>query len=134
MHPISCKHVYSPSINGLVRLRNVRIAGSETTATTLTVVLYYLCCNSAVLLKVRKEISENFSSYEEISAASAARLRYLHAVCLEALRIFPPLPLGLPRVVPKGGAIVDGNFVPGGVSRRPWIGLDRNFCLLDTNT
>lgn len=47
---------------------------------------------------------------------SVNSLRYLHAVCLEALRIFPPLPLGLPRQVPTSGAQIDGVFVPGGVS------------------
>ncbi|KAL9583284.1 MAG: hypothetical protein Q9203_005143 [Teloschistes exilis] len=92
------------------------IAGSETTATTLTVVTYFLCHHPQVLKKLQTEVRGAFTKYEEISGASAANLKYLHAVCLEALRIFPPLPLALPRVVPSGGDTVDGHFVPPGVS------------------
>lgn len=30
--------------------------------------------------------------------------------------MLPPLPLGLPRIVPGGGDTVDGRYIPGGVS------------------
>ena len=43
----------------------------------------------------------------------------MHAVILEGLRIYPPLPFALPRVVPEGGATVNGHFLPEGV-REPW--------------
>jgi hypothetical protein len=120
MHRTSCRHLrFLEDSISLLSLQYFRIAGSETTATTLTVLLYYLCCNPDILTTVKKEIYDSFNSYDDINATSTARLRYLHAVCLEALRIFPPLPLGLPRVVPQGGAIVDGMFVPGGVSQQP---------------
>ena len=64
---------------------------------------------------LQQEIRGAFKSYDQINAASAARLTYLNAVLLEGLRIFPPVPLALPRVVPPGGDIVDGHFVPEGV-------------------
>ncbi|KAH8704392.1 cytochrome P450 [Phaeosphaeriaceae sp. PMI808] len=79
------------------------IARSETTASTLTVVLYHLCRNPGILERLQKETSDVFVKYEDT-----------HAVCLEALRIFPLLPLGLSRVVPERGALIDGQFVPGG--------------------
>ncbi|KAJ5870148.1 benzoate 4-monooxygenase cytochrome P450 [Penicillium solitum] len=91
------------------------IAGSETTATTLLVVAYYLSRYPEITRKLQKEVRSAFDSYEEINGSSTARLRYLHVICLEAMRMVPPLPLGLPRVVPKGGAMVDGHFVPEGV-------------------
>ncbi|GME30024.1 hypothetical protein LQ345_000377 [Neofusicoccum parvum] len=90
------------------------IAGSETTATTLTVVTYYVGRNSEILKRLQQEIRGKFHKYEDIDGSSTAQLRYLHAVCLEALRIFPPLALGLPRVVPAGGDTVDGHWLPGG--------------------
>jgi len=68
-----------------------------------------------VLEKFRKEIRSTFKSYNEIDATSTAPLKYLQAVVLEGMRIYPPLPLGLPRVVPAGGDTVDGYFLPGGV-------------------
>ncbi|PGG97502.1 hypothetical protein AJ79_09172 [Helicocarpus griseus UAMH5409] len=103
------------------------IAGSETTATTLATVVYYLCRNGDVFSKLKKEIRSAFKSYNEINGTSASSLRYLHAVCLEALRIFPPLPLALPRIVPPGGDTVDGFFIPEGteVATNPFAaGLD----------
>ncbi|KAM7203149.1 Cytochrome P450 [Naviculisporaceae sp. PSN 640] len=97
------------------------IAGSETTATAMTVITYYLGRNPEMLKRLREEVRSTFKNYEEIDGNSAAQLRYLHALCLEALRIFPPLPLGLPRVVPAGGDTVDGHWIPGGtiVSTNP---------------
>ncbi|KAJ5938881.1 hypothetical protein N7466_002015 [Penicillium verhagenii] len=87
------------------------LAGSETTATTLSCIMYYLLRNEAAA----------FASYEDITASSTLSLKYLHAVILEGLRIYPPLPIALPRVVPKGGDTVDGHFLPEGtiVSTNP---------------
>lgn len=44
-----------------------------------------------------------------------AQLPYLNDCLEEALRIFPPVPIGLLRVVPKGGSMIDGHFIPAGV-------------------
>ncbi|KAJ5945534.1 Short-chain dehydrogenase/reductase SDR [Penicillium verhagenii] len=97
------------------------LAGSETTATTLSCIMYYLLRNEAVLCRVTSECRTAFVSYEEITASSTLPLKYLHAVILEGLRIYPPLPFALPRVVPKGGDTVDGHFLPEGtiVSTNP---------------
>ncbi|KID84404.1 benzoate 4-monooxygenase cytochrome P450 [Metarhizium guizhouense ARSEF 977] len=99
-----------------------KIAGSETTATTLAVVFYYICKNASVKQQLEEEILSAFPAYKDINATSVAKLKYLHAVCLEALRIFPPLPLGLPREVPHPAEMVDGFYVSGGtiVSTNPY--------------
>lgn len=47
-----------------------------------------------------------------------ASLKYLSAVIEEALRIYPPFVTSLSRIVPKGGAYVDGQYIPGGVRIR----------------
>lgn len=39
-------------------------------------------------------------------------LPYLNAVIEETLRVYPPVVTHVPRVVPKGGATVDGHFLP----------------------
>lgn len=44
-----------------------------------------------------------------------AQQKYLNAVLEEGLRIFPVVPSTLPRIVPMGGALICGKFVPGGV-------------------
>ncbi|KAI0474773.1 cytochrome P450, partial [Xylaria cf. heliscus] len=90
------------------------IAGSETTATALATATYYLLRNPEIMKKVQEEIRSSFNSYDEINGKSTQRLRYLKAVMLEAMRIYPPLPFALPRVVPPPGESVDGHYLPGG--------------------
>jgi cytochrome P450 len=91
------------------------LAGSETTATALSAITYYLLKTPLVMQQLQGEIRQAFKSYDAIDAQATLRLRYLRAVILEGLRIYPPLPLGLPRVVPEGGDVVDGHMLPGGV-------------------
>ena len=91
------------------------LAGSETTATALSCIAYYVLRTPCVLQKLQREIRSSFKDYSEIDATSTVSLRYTRAVILEALRMYPPLPFALPRVVPSGGDVVDGHFLPAGV-------------------
>lgn len=50
-------------------------------------------------------------SYDQVST-----LPYLRACIEEALRMRPPVSIGLPRIVPEGGRIIAGKFVDGGVT------------------
>lgn len=88
------------------------MAGSETTATLLSGCTFYILKRSEVYEKLSFQIRNRFSSPSEITCSSVADIPYLRAVLQEALRMYPPLPLGMPRVVPHGGAIVSGQFVP----------------------
>ena len=91
------------------------IAGSETTATVMSALTYYLCRTPAVYDKLKQEVRSRYRSSDEITSLSAT-FPYLTAVIHEILRIFPPIPFGMPRIVPPGGDTVDGMFIPGGVS------------------
>lgn len=91
------------------------LAGSETSSTCLSTITYHLLRNKDVLQKLQAEIRGAFKTYEEIDGASTATLKYTHAVITEGLRIFPPLPFALPRLVPMPGDTVDGHYLPGGV-------------------
>ena len=99
-------------------------AGSETTATALSCITYYLFKTPHANKALLEEIRSSFASYDEINAASTAHLQYLNAVALEAMRIFPPLPLALPRMVPEGGDTVAGHFIPAGVSSETKLCLE----------
>lgn len=90
-------------------------AGSETTATTLSCVTYYLLRSPRVMKILRSEIDSTFKSHGDIAATTASNLKYLRAVCLEGMRMYAPLPFPLPRIVPEGGDAVDGHFLPAGV-------------------
>lgn len=91
------------------------LAGSETSSTCLSTITYYLLKTPYAAKKVQEEVRGAFASYDDINAASIISLVYLHAIILEGLRIYPPLPFATPRVVPEGGDTVDGHFLPAGV-------------------
>lgn len=84
-------------------------------ATTLSCMTYYLVKNPVMMKRLKDEVRSAFTHYDEITATSAAPLNYLKAIAQEAMRIHPPLPFALPRVVSEGGSTVDGHFLPGGV-------------------
>ncbi|KAJ3579831.1 hypothetical protein NPX13_g737 [Xylaria arbuscula] len=88
------------------------IAGSETTATSLTGTTFFLLKNPDCMAKLQSEIRGAFKSVDEITGDSTARLPYLHGVIEESLRLFPPVPFSLPRHSP--GAMVDGHYIPKG--------------------
>lgn len=92
------------------------IAGSETTATVLSGVTYLLGQNPAALARLTAEVRGAFKSESEIDIESAGRLSYMLACLNEALRMYPPVSGGLPRVVPRGGKTFLRKYVPEGVS------------------
>ncbi|KAL2046333.1 hypothetical protein N7G274_001780 [Stereocaulon virgatum] len=103
------------------KISNVRLAahasdfvaaGSEPTATVLSCITCYLLKIPNVGRRLLEEIRAIFKSCNDINAASASSLPYLHAVALEGTRIYAPLPLGPPRIVLRGGDTVDGHFLP----------------------
>lgn len=96
------------------------LAGSETTATTLSGTTYYILRHPAVYRRLVDEIRGAFKDALDIQLSSIASLRYLNAVFDESMRIYPPVPAMLPRLVPEGGAMINGHYVPEGVSILPF--------------
>ncbi|KAJ5644710.1 cytochrome P450 [Penicillium longicatenatum] len=88
------------------------IAGSETTATFLSGCTFFILKHPEVYKKLALQIRQRFSSPTEMTFSSLAEMSYLRSVLQESLRMYPPVPLGMPRVVPKDGAVVSGQFVP----------------------
>lgn len=94
------------------------VGGSETTATLLTGVTYQLLSNRRTYDKLVKAIREAFKSEEEINMVTSSQIQYLSLVLDEGLRLFPPVAVSLPRVVPDQGAVVAGVAIPGKVRFR----------------
>ena len=92
------------------------LAGNETTATLLSGAVYLLLKNADKLKKLVEELDSAFLSQESITIESTSRLKYLPAVIEECLRFYLPAAVGLPREVPAGGEVIDGQFVSDGVS------------------
>jgi cytochrome P450 len=91
------------------------VAGSETTATVLAGVTNYLC-NNARALQLLKDELRSFQDENAFTIASTATLPYLNAVLKEGMRLCYPIPVALTRIVPEGGKMICGRFVPGNVS------------------
>ncbi|OCK73458.1 cytochrome P450 monooxygenase-like protein [Lepidopterella palustris CBS 459.81] len=89
-------------------------AGSETTATVLSSVTWFLLQNPEAMLKLVSEVRSSFHDTSEINFISVNKLKYMLACLNEAMRVFPPVPSGLSRMVPEGGDLIDGKWVPGG--------------------
>ncbi|KAK8051841.1 cytochrome P450 [Apiospora rasikravindrae] len=96
------------------------VAGSETTATLLSGVVFLLAKNKDKLALLTKEVRSTFDKDDEITLSSVSCLSYMLACLNECLRMYPPVAIGLPRVVPKGGAAVAGEFVPEGTIVGVW--------------
>lgn len=92
------------------------LAGSETTSALLSACTYYLLKNPTTYTRLVNEIRRAFGRQSDIKLSSIATLPYLNAVLDESMRIYPPIPTMLPRIVPAGGAMINGQFVPEGVS------------------
>jgi len=90
-------------------------AGSETTATWLTGLTYYLIMNPRTLEKLTKEIRRRFESSDEITMVGINSCTYLLACLEESLRIFPPSPATHARYTPPGGITIGGKYVSEGI-------------------
>ncbi|KEY73050.1 hypothetical protein S7711_06124 [Stachybotrys chartarum IBT 7711] len=89
------------------------VAGTETTATALSGLTYLLLKRPEAMEKLKTEIRSNLKNFEEVTLESLARLKYTQACLQEALRLYPPVPSGLPRITPPGGLTICDRFVPG---------------------
>jgi cytochrome P450 len=88
------------------------IAGTETTATLLSGLTNFLLNNRDSMEKLTAEIRGAFASADEMTMERLAALPYLSACIKEAFRLYPPVPLGLPRITPADGSTVVGQFIP----------------------
>ncbi|KKA23236.1 Cytochrome P450 [Rasamsonia emersonii CBS 393.64] len=106
---------------------SLSIAGSESTATLLAGATFYILTHRDVYERLTTEIRTTFASEDDIRLSSINNLEYLDAVLTETLRIYPPVAVTLPRVVPDtpaGGEDIDGSFVPVGTT----VGVNHFAC------
>ncbi|OJD29044.1 cytochrome p450 [Diplodia corticola] len=87
-------------------------AGSETTATLLSGLTYHLLMDPDKMRKLVEEIRGQVPNEEDLTIDNLRQLKYLQACFEEGLRVYPPVPSGLPRVTPKGGNTVLDHYVP----------------------
>ncbi|KAK9425291.1 putative Cytochrome P450 [Seiridium unicorne] len=93
------------------------IAGSVSSATAMCMTLLCLITTPISYTTLQKEIDGAVSAgrvSSPITEIEARRLPYLQAVIREGLRMYPPVTGLGSKQVPKGGDIINGQFVPGG--------------------
>lgn len=110
----------------MIGLSNI-IAGSDTTAISLSAILYYLLKYPNTMIKLREEIQkheeEGRCSNPVITFKESQDMPYLQAVMKEAMRLHGAVGLPLWRVVPEGGTEIAGKYFPAGtvVGLNPWV-------------
>lgn len=83
----------------------VALAGCESPSTALSGTLYYLLKNPGLYQKLKEEV-RSVQAESDITLLKVTSMPYLKAVLKEALRIYPPVPSAMDRVVPGEGAMV----------------------------
>ncbi|CEL03105.1 hypothetical protein ASPCAL04262 [Aspergillus calidoustus] len=93
------------------------IAGSDTTANTLTYLVWSVLRDENIQRKLVAELEKSLGGTEkELSDSELRELPYLNQVISEALRLYPAVPSALPRVVPEKGSTLAGYWLPGGAT------------------
>ncbi|RDA83024.1 hypothetical protein CP532_0091 [Ophiocordyceps camponoti-leonardi (nom. inval.)] len=90
------------------------IAGSETTATALSGLCFYLARDQDAYRALSDEIRTAFGRGDDVDLRVAASLEYLGACINEVLRVYPPAAETMPRISP--GSFINGVYVPEGTT------------------
>ncbi|KAK1144084.1 hypothetical protein N8T08_005746 [Aspergillus melleus] len=92
----------------------IMVAGSETTAVVLSLVIYELARHPEQLEKLRQELVPYVSDPgEEILNSDIQHLEHLNAVIMDVLRLYPPVPTQMQHKTPSEGISVEGVHIPG---------------------
>ena len=103
-------------------------AASDTVSTAMQSFVYYMNRHPDAWKRAQAEIDEAIRTQgicqdRVVSFADAQKLPFLQACLKESLRVFGPVPMGLPRLAPKGGLTIgDTHFAEGTIlSINPWV-------------
>lgn len=95
------------------------LAGSETSATLLSGLVFHLLKNPEIYERLIREVRGAFNDTSDMTFRNEADLPYLNACIEEALRSYPPVPISTPRITPPEGVTISGHFIPGNVLTPP---------------
>ncbi|MCJ1465275.1 hypothetical protein MMC07_003891 [Pseudocyphellaria aurata] len=118
LEPQPVKDYVVPSAKELVDEALVLIvAGTDTTTYALTHATYHILRHSDVLKRLQEELQQTLNENEgRLEWATIRQLPYLTAIIQESLRLSPPVPGGLPRVVPPQGVRYGSHTLAGGTT------------------
>ncbi|OLN84339.1 Cytochrome P450 67 [Colletotrichum chlorophyti] len=91
-------------------------AGSVTSSSALSAAVFFLLHHPTETQQLYTELRDAFPTYSDIKVnAQLMRCKRLKAVLEEAMRLAPPVPTLLPRLVGPGGIEAVGRHIPEGV-------------------
>jgi len=108
--------LFSPS-DVVAQATSVFGAGSDTTAGALAGFFYYALTHPTVYGRLQAEVDSAFEAQRismPVTYAQGIKLEYLQACIKEAVRLFTPVAMELPRIVPEGGMTIGKYFLPAG--------------------
>lgn len=95
--------------------RLVIVAGSDTTAATLTHLFYYIAQDPSHTETLGKELKPLTQPDGTFDNKDLMNTNYLGGMINEALRLHPPVPSGLSRQTPAEGIMIGEMQVPGDI-------------------
>ena len=103
----------------VIEAGNLILAGTDTTANTLTYMIYSVLADPSLQQSLVKELA---TVEEPLTDAKLETLPLLNAVMEETLRLYCAAPASEPRIVPAGGSTFSYFHFPAGttVSVQPW--------------
>lgn len=93
--------------------RLIIVAGSDTTAATLTHMFYHIARDPIIAARLREEVKPLVAEDGSFDIKALANADYLNGVINETLRLHPPVPSGLSRLTPPEGITIGKTRVPG---------------------
>ena len=117
--PTLFKNLYKAGEEGMshkelaAEARAYIVAGSDTTAHSLTYMVWAVCKDPAIKQRLVEEVSK---LPEQFTDEHLEPLPYLNNVIQETLRLYAAAPGALRRTVPQGGSEIDGYWLPGGLT------------------
>ncbi|KAF9256882.1 cytochrome P450 [Marasmius fiardii PR-910] len=104
------------------------MAGADTTSAALRNFFYLIVAHPEHYKRLQREIDSFYPpEADAMDSSKHNNLVYLNACINESLRLFPPLPTGGLREVPKGGRAIGGYFIPEGTQIHvPHYAIHRN--------
>ncbi|KAH6605547.1 Cytochrome P450 [Trichoderma cornu-damae] len=97
------------NLNGDVQL--IVVAGSDTTAVTLTHIFFELAYDKNLVNALQKE----FDALPSLAHDNLMKIPLLEAVINETLRLHPPVPSGTQRMTPPEGMQIGERRIPGNI-------------------
>jgi cytochrome P450 len=98
------------------------MVGTDSTATAVRCILYYITTSPRVYSTLTQELLSATLTRPVLRDSEARALPYLQACILEGLRVWPPVASLIYKVAPPQGDTHNGLFIPGGtrISYSAW--------------